>query len=134
MGSSKPFHQSRNSADCSVTLLAGGAAAFDADGCRSVMAGFAVARTDQCAGACAVGRTKSGPTAQAASNAIEAIDRAAGARLRFIVHGDHCIRLLNIHAAAVSVNAASSAKGHRSDPSKSRPAPSRYTRLVMSMA
>src|SRR5207248_1747148 len=61
-------------------------------------------------------------------------DRVWRRYVTLVFHGAHCMRWLNIHDAAPRVTAESSASGQRSAVSKSSPAPSRYTRLVISIA
>ena len=69
IASLKPFHQPRSSADCSVASLTGAGADSGCAGPCSVVTLRAIARSDQCAGVCGVGRTKLGPTLQAAVSA-----------------------------------------------------------------
>src|SRR6267142_6139722 len=78
--SSKALHQARKSADRSVTSLIG-IALCEAD-CRSCATGGAVARADQCGGTPGVGRTKLGPTVQAASRITMRLEAGARAILR----------------------------------------------------
>src|SRR5208283_5537942 len=68
-GSLKPLHQAPRSAACSLTALGTGA-------------GGAVARADQCGGVCGVGRTKSGPTVQAAARTAVSAPNAAPRGMR----------------------------------------------------